>query len=373
MNLREGKIGRQEGISLAAIAMCIGGLFTLDPEYTYSMGNASYITLPAAAVISLLLFLLIGACMKRGDHENLYCMIKDGCGSAIACIVSLILVIGFALAAYAPLASFVQIMHGLFFYGVGYRQILLYVMPGVLIIAWMGFETIGRTAKCLFIILAAVTAISLFAVLGEYESYRLYPIAGCGIQRMGLLSLSETSAFLPAYTGILVCCSGMHGSKTMKSVGIRAGLIAGLICAAVQLLLGMIFPYTQLQKFAMPLCRISHLSVEETNLTRLDKIAQVFWLNGSMLTGAFYIYAGSALFSRSFGIRDIRPVLAAVTVITSALILMEFDGVFSKAEWAAKLWNEAGGAVFALPLLLVSFISLFKRKGNRRKSYEKTA
>ena len=58
MNLREGKIGKQEGISLAAIAMCIGGLFTLDPEYTYSMGNASYITLPAAAVISLLLFLL---------------------------------------------------------------------------------------------------------------------------------------------------------------------------------------------------------------------------------------------------------------------------------------------------------------------------
>ena len=84
MNLREGKIGRQEGISLAAIAMCIGGLFTLDPEYTYSMGNASYITLPAAAVISLLLFLLIGVCMKRGDHETLYCMIKDGCGSANA-------------------------------------------------------------------------------------------------------------------------------------------------------------------------------------------------------------------------------------------------------------------------------------------------
>ena len=52
---------------------------------------------------------------------------------------------------------------------------------------------------------------------------------------------------------------------------------------------------------------------------------------------------------------------------------MEFDGVFLKAEWAAKLWNEAGGAVFALPLLLVSLISLFKRKGNRRKSYEKTA
>ena len=47
MNLREGRIGVREGISIAAIAMCTSGLFAFDTKNTCACGSAAYITLPA--------------------------------------------------------------------------------------------------------------------------------------------------------------------------------------------------------------------------------------------------------------------------------------------------------------------------------------
>lgn len=373
MNFREGKIGRQEGICLATIAMCVGGLFTLDPQFTYSNGNASYLTLVIAAVLSLLVFMLASVCMKRMEYVNLSGMLEDTCGKLGGGVLTIMLLIGFVFASYDPLARFVQVMHGLFFSGVDYRQIILYMMPSVIIIAWLGLETLGRTAKCFFILLFAVTIATVLAASGEYESYRLYPLIGGSVKNAASLSLSETSAFLPAFAALLICSKGLNGNKNMLSVGLYAGIIAAAICAVIQLLLGMVFTYRDLQKLVMPLCRINHISADEASMLRLDKIAQVFWMNGSMLSGAFYIYAGASLFSRSFGIRDIRPVIAPVGMFTVILILMEFDGVFLQNEWVLNLWKALGGALFAVPLIIPSLISLFKRSEGVENGYENKA
>ena len=150
MNLREGRMGMLEGISLAAISMCITGLFTLDPESTYSGGNATYITLPFAAFIALLLFCLITEVMKRNGYDNFSEMLDNCFGALGSNIISVILLIGFAFSAYAPLMRFVQIMHGLFFTGVSYRQILLFMLPASVVLAWLGFEALGRTPSMNF-------------------------------------------------------------------------------------------------------------------------------------------------------------------------------------------------------------------------------
>ena len=77
MNLREGRMGMLEGISLAAISMCITSLFTLDSESTYSGGNDTYITLPLAAFVALLLFCLITEVMKRNGYDNFSDMLNN--------------------------------------------------------------------------------------------------------------------------------------------------------------------------------------------------------------------------------------------------------------------------------------------------------
>ena len=44
MNLRQGCIGRQESLCMAAIAACSSGLFTFDSSSLYSLGNSAYVT-----------------------------------------------------------------------------------------------------------------------------------------------------------------------------------------------------------------------------------------------------------------------------------------------------------------------------------------
>lgn len=83
MNLREGRIGVREGISIAAIAMCTSGLLTFDTKNTYACGNAAYITLPVGGIIALVFFIIVLAAMRRSGAKNLSELILSAFGGTI--------------------------------------------------------------------------------------------------------------------------------------------------------------------------------------------------------------------------------------------------------------------------------------------------
>mgnify|MGYP000787754887 FL=1 len=173
MNLREGRIGVREGISIAAIAMCTSGLLTFDTKNTYACGNAAYITLPVGGIIALVFFIIVLAAMRRSRAKNLSELILSAFGGTIGAAVTLVLMLCLLAAAYSPLSGFIQVLHGLFFNGIGYGKLAMYVLPTVLFVAWLGFETIGRTAKCFALLLLIVLAVSILTASSEFETYRL--------------------------------------------------------------------------------------------------------------------------------------------------------------------------------------------------------
>ena len=181
MNLREGRIGVREGISIAAIAMCTSGLFTFDTKNTCACGSAAYITLPAGGIIAIVFFIIVLAAMRRSGAKNLSELILSAFGGTIGAAVTLVLMLCLLAAAYSPLSGFIQAMHGLFFNGIGYGKLAMYVLPTVLFVAWLGFETIGRTAKCFALLLLIVLAVSILTASSEFETYRLYPFPGSNI------------------------------------------------------------------------------------------------------------------------------------------------------------------------------------------------
>ena len=192
MNLREGRIGVREGISIAAIAMCTSGLLTFDTKNTYACGNAAYITLPVGGIIALVFFIIVLAAMRRSGAKNLSELILSAFGGTIGTAVTLVLMLCLLAAAYSPLSGFIQVLHGLFFNGIGYGKLAMYVLPTVLFVAWLGFETIGRTAKCFALLLLIVLAVSILTASSEFETYRLYPFPGSNI---GLLTRPEYAVF----------------------------------------------------------------------------------------------------------------------------------------------------------------------------------
>ena len=59
MRLNEGKIGKQESVSLIAIAMVAATTYLLDSEKAYSKGNSTFISLVLSIVISAAAFMLV--------------------------------------------------------------------------------------------------------------------------------------------------------------------------------------------------------------------------------------------------------------------------------------------------------------------------
>lgn len=362
MNYREGRIGTQEGVSVAVIALSTSGLFCIDSSYAYSKGNSTYITLPLSIIVSLLVFLLCWRGMRSSGCRNLNELITFSMGKVIGKIVVLIITAVFIVSALEPLSIFIQVMTGLIYDNAEYTMITLFLIPVVFLVAVFGLESIGRIAKCFAILLAVMLLISIVSTLGEVETFRLYPLLGDGIGHMTEFTLSEVFSFLPAMCGLMVAGNGLQGVKSVKRVGIISAVIAIVICATVQLFLGLIYTYRDLQNTFVPLYRINLHNLLEAYQTRMDKLTFMGWLNGCIIACAFYIYSAGLTFSKGFNQRDVRPAILTFTVITTALVFMKFENIAINAAWLKTFYTKYAYIAIAAPLIIVAIVSIIKAK-----------
>lgn len=362
MNYREGRIGTQEGVSIATIALSTSGLFCIDSSYAYSKGNSTYITLPLSIIVSLLVFLLCWRGMRSSGCRNFAELITFSMGKVVGKIVILIITAVFIVAALEPLSIFIQVMTGLIYDDAEYTTITFFIIPVIFLIAVFGLESIGRIAKCFAILLVVMLLISLASTLGEIEAFRLYPLLGDGIEHMTEFTLSEVFSFLPAMCGLMVAGNGLQGVKNIKKIGIISAVIAIVICLTVQLFIGLIYTYKDLQNTFVPLYRINLHNLLETYHTRMDKLTFMAWLNGCIIACAFYIYSAGLTFSQGFHQRDVRPAILTFTVITTALVFMKFEKITVKTDWIRAFYTKYAYIAIAAPLIIVAVVSIIKAK-----------
>lgn len=364
MNMRLGRIGKREGASACAIAMTVSGIFTFETKLLYEHGNATYITLPLAVLASLAVFLLIAGLMEKNGSVNLGELIAKGFGGVLAPLASIGLTMLVFYSAYAPMSQFIRAMHGLFFDGVSYSRIVVFTLPAVLITALLGFETIGRTAKLIAPALFLVLILSIAGSTSEFEAYRLHPLPGLSALQIAVQTLEEIGTFLPALMCLLINADGLNDLKTAKRAGIEVALFSSLICLVAQLALGLCYTYKELGELFMPMFRINYLNKFEAHFMRMDKLAHMIWLGGGMIAAAFCIHSGARLFSQSFDMRDIRPVICAGAALSSLMIMIEVESKMSEAFFAVKqfLSEYAFIIICAVPLAAALAASGRKRR-----------
>lgn len=341
MNLRLGKTGGAEGACAAAIAMTVGGIFTVDSARLYSRGNAAYLTLPLAALLSLAVFMLSAEMLEKSGAKNLGELIKRAFGAALFPIFALLMFLALTISAYAPLAQFVRAMHALFFDGVSYSKVVVFTLPAVFALALCGFETVARTAKLFAFPLFAVLAASIAASFSEFELYRLYPLPGSGAASIAAQTLSLIGAFLPALLCLLVNADGLNGARTARRAGLIAALFAAGTVFIAQFALSLVYTYVELGEKFMPLFRMSYLNKFEAHFMRMDKLAHMLWLSGGMIAGAYYLYSGARLTSQGFDMRDVRPTILGGAALMMLLIMLEVESAHTAAFARLKeAWSE---------------------------------
>ena len=321
MNLREGRIGRQESLALAAIALAVSGLFSSDPRGAFHNGNSAYIYVPLALMLAIAAFLLIHAAMKRSGAADLAELYSRALGP-ISPLFGLLLSIALCFAAAATFNYFSMLLHRYVFVNAGYPELLFYCVLPPLFMAWKGLECISRTAK-FFVWILLISLIVEFAIAESgFETYRLFPIGGNGLESMLQSAGRGMGMFLPALSGLFICTQGLQGRKNARCYGLWAALAAGVVLTAAYFCIALSFSYHDATAIFSPLYRMSSLGQGNKYQMRVDKILLFLWLAGGMIAAAYYNYTAALQFARSFSQQDIRPAAGSFSLISAGVVLI---------------------------------------------------
>ncbi|MCR5808002.1 MAG: spore germination protein [Clostridiales bacterium] len=362
MNLKQGRIGVFEGVCLAAAALCVNGVFGLDPEYAYSKGNSTYLSLPLALMLALEIMLLLIKAAERTGSRDLAELMTDCFGGVLGVILTIPVLAGFVFCAARPMTAFLEVLHRLIYDGVGYTSILAYVIPVTVFIAWKGFESMGRLAAVFAGIMLAAFVFAAVSAAPDFEVYRLYPLIGEGPGRFAAFTLSELVFFIPPLLGLLVNAKGLSGLAFVKKISFRAAIFAAVICGVTQLCVALIYPYGILSGLLMPLYRLNFLNLAHSYALRLDKIFIMIWLNGCIITAAYCIYSAALLYSKLFRQRDVTPAAAAFSLIVCGTVLAKAGKSFGFVYTADRFLTRYGAAAAAFPAVSAALVGLIKKR-----------
>ena len=220
----------------------------------------------------------------------------------------------------------------------------------------LGAETLVRTARILLPILLLSVAAALLSGIGEYHLYRIHPIPfGEPLQIFTQAGGAQIRAAAPLIA-LLCIGEGTQDRMAMRSAG-RIGMIAGgLLAAAALFALSMTFTYTQLKDMPSPFYRMLVEVRAENPTLRLDRAVLFLWLSGAILSAAFYLYAASVLYAKTFGVRDVRPAALCMSGIAVTLILVLYYDSEITETIREHLYRDAWVLIAVpFPLILLRF------------------
>ena len=366
MNLRQGRIGRQEALCAAAIAAGASAVFATDTGALYAKGNSAYLSTPLSALLSLGAFLLAARAMQRRGDRNLWELLHDGFGSVIGRAAALLCGAVLIFAAAGLLSRFSLMLGRFVFPEASEWQVLAYLAAASFLPAWMGLEGVGRTARLFIWLLLAAVLLALLLAAYNYQPHRLAPVLGDGLPNMAALSFRDTALFFPALAGLLIVTRGVHGVTAAKRAGYGAGIAAGIVGSLCQVCLGMTYSYRDLAQMHSPMYRLTMNFRSGGYYPRLDLLLLMGWTLSGALGAAFYIYAAALLFAEAFQQEDIRPTVAAFAAVTGgAALLMHVETDFTRT--LGDVVSRFGWLAALVPVLSASALAALK---GRRKAKE---
>ena len=351
MNLRIGAFGRQETAAMVLIAAFFSGCFGMDSHALYAGGNASYLVQIIATVQALLLFEGTVWVLRVRGGNDLSALIG---ASRLKRLPAIPLILALMLAAMQPLESFLLTMTQYVFTDAKQVIACLYLLPCLFLLTALGAETLVRTARIMLPIQLLSIVAALLSGIGQYHLYRIHPIPfGEPVRIFTQAGSAQVRAAAPLLA-LLCVGEGTQDRMAMRSAG-RVGMTAGGLAACGALFaLSMTFTYIQLRNMPAPFYRMLVEIRAENPTLRLDRAVLFLWLSGAILSSAFYLYAASVLFAKSFAVRDVRPVALLLGGIAVTLILVLYYDSETTDAILERLYRDAWILISVpLPLILL--------------------
>lgn len=363
MRLNEGKLGAQESVSIAAVAITACCVFLLDSSKAYSNGNSAFISLPLGIAVSTAVFMLMWRAMQRLGAHNLNELLDMCVGRSVGTLLSLLAAGIFILYAYRLMARFCIMIHGRVFTSAQYESVVLWIALPVAYAAIKGFECIGRLAKALGALIGVLMLISLAFMLPSYDISRLAPFIG-NMTKLATDTVSRSADSLVAFLGLLCAAGALQGADNVKRNGLISAAIGFVLVLIIQLAIGATFTYSDLSEMSMPIYIMKMVVLRESYLFRLDQLNLFSYMIVAMIAAAYFVYCAALTLTRCVHGSDIRPTAVGISAIL--LVSLRVDHRFEAGIIQRSIDFLYDNAYFAaIPFAIASVAGLVRARNGR--------
>lgn len=193
------------------------------------------------------------------------------------------------------------------------------ILLGVCIsgILFQGLEVLLRTAYIFTVISAVALVLVMLGLSNIYEPANLFPWLGYGLDKTVGWSAADLGTWSMAVAVLLIAPNLQNRSTVKRAIYYGMGCTLALkliVIVSALLVFGPIIAPERALLF-YEIVRTIHIS---QYIQRVDSIFVVVWLTAGIVSTVLVQYFAIALWGESFNLRDIKPLILPVTLLTTA-------------------------------------------------------
>lgn len=358
--IREGNFGYHEAISLLAITILAKTFFTSPAILVGIVGTAGWYMTLISALTAMFGFMFLYLLLKRFPNKNIM-EIADMVLGKLGSIIFLFLFGGFLLwSASISIREFAEVLKVYVLPQSPPSFIIILFLITIIVLSFMGLETIARFAKFIIYILGVGFILVFLLSVQNIAPRYLFPLLGYGLDKTIIHGLLRSS-FYGEIVIIGVIASSLQGYKEIKRIGFSTLLIAGFLTSFSLLVFAMIFPYPVGQEITSPMYEMAALIDYGGFMQRMEPIFLFLWNFGTFIEVSLIFYATLMIFCHAFKIDDKRPVILPMitTLYSLSLIPKSISEVTSGFVQTLRSW---GWIVYYVPPVIILIIALIRKK-----------
>lgn len=358
--IKEGKFGVQESISLISIIIVSKIFYSSPSVISRYVGTSTWYMTLISGITAAIAFTFIYLLLKRFPGKNIIEIFEIVLGKVIGPVFSGILTIWMIFYASTLLREFVDVLKVYVLPLSPVYYIVGLFMLGVIILSYVGLETIVRTGK-LFVYTVLVGYLLLIVLSWQnYDFHRMFPIWGYGFKNTAIHGILRSSTYGDVII-LAVIAGSLQGVSHIRKAGYISILISTLLISISFAAFTLAFPYYTLQEVTAPMYELATLIDYGRFFNRLDPIFLFIWIVSSLVSITAIFYISTSIYCKMFSIQEIKPVILpfAVIIFTAAIIPPNAPSVILGNVHFAR---EYGWAVsFLLPIITLVVAKLRKK------------
>jgi len=357
--IKEGKFGVQEAVCLITVTMVSKAFYTTPGLLAHILGTSSWYVTLVSAIAAAIGFTFIYFLLRRFPGKNIVEAFNLSMGKYAGSAFSIITLLAIALNAAATLREFIEVLKVYVFPETDIRLLTAIFVISLVVVCYLGLETMARFAKLTAYWLLAGTVAVLALGMQNYNIDRISPVLGYGLEKTIMHGLSGSSAYSEVII-LAVIAGSLHSAKYIKRAGYISIALSGILISAVLFCSTMTFPYFLAAEVVSPMYEMTALIDYGRFVQRLDPVFIFVWCISSLIGITVWYYAALSMYCKTFRMQDARPVILPSGIILYVLVLLPREMV-TVVDMYIQFSREYLWAIFFL-LPMVAFIAAKLRK-----------